>query len=86
MRQAAISPRQVSSASAASRDTVIVQHREIRAEHRKSLANYYAPEHAAENTDEHVSRWAWTSLFRWLSFRTRPIGHDSHQNQSQHPG
>ena len=62
-RQAATSPRQVSSASAASRDTVTAQHREIRAEHRKSLANYYASEHAVENTDEHVSKWLGRACF-----------------------
>lgn len=56
-RDVAESPRQVSSASAASRDTVVAEHRDRRADHRKPLANYYAPEHAAENTDEHVRKW-----------------------------
>lgn len=56
-RNVAESSRQVSSASAASRDTIVVSHRDTRADHRKSLANYYAPEHAAENTDEHVRTW-----------------------------
>jgi hypothetical protein len=56
-REVAESPRQVSSASAASRDTVVAEHRDRRADHRKPLANYYAPEHAAENTDEHVRKW-----------------------------
>ncbi|GHJ88511.1 hypothetical protein NliqN6_4913 [Naganishia liquefaciens] len=55
MRGVVASPRQVSSTSVASRDTVIAQHRQDRVGHRKLLANYYAPECATENTDEHVT-------------------------------